>query len=137
VATGFADALMGWLLLNFVFVRLCVPGVVDVTRGSMEDVPGTTGSHLARSGRLSGREIVPDVGGGVEPCRRVVNPIGDNAESGVVAAACDRIDFRTEIDQLLLSLAANHAATAFQSARLIHERTRAEEQLRKARDVLE
>jgi signal transduction histidine kinase len=38
---------------------------------------------------------------------------------------------------VLLSLAANHAATAFQSARLIHERMRAEEELRKARDELE
>src|SRR5438445_7303066 len=33
--------------------------------------------------------------------------------------------------------AANHAATAFQSARLIHERRRAEEELRQARDELE
>src|SRR5260370_11371695 len=55
----------------------------------------------------------------------------------MVAAACDRLDFPTEIDQLLLRLAANHAATAFQSACLIHERTRAEEELRKARDELE
>ena len=55
----------------------------------------------------------------------------------MVAAACSRIDFSTEIDQLLLSLAGNHAATAFQSACLIHERTRAEEELRKARDELE
>ena len=55
----------------------------------------------------------------------------------MVAAACGRIDFPTEIDQLLLRLAANHAATAFQSACLVHERTRAEEELRKARDELE
>jgi signal transduction histidine kinase len=37
----------------------------------------------------------------------------------------------------LLSLAANHAAAAFQSAHLIHERKRAEEELRKARNELE
>ena len=82
-------------------------------------------------------EIIPDVGDAVEPCRGVVIPVGVNAEGGVVAAACDRLDFPTEIDQLLLRLAANHAATAFQSACLIHERTRAEEELRKARDELE
>src|SRR5438874_3796635 len=41
------------------------------------------------------------------------------------------------MEQLLLSLAANHAAAAFQSARLIHERKRAEEELRKARSQLE
>src|SRR6266699_7171916 len=36
VAAGLADALIGLLRLDFVFVRLCVPsiaGVVDVTRG--------------------------------------------------------------------------------------------------------
>jgi PAS domain S-box-containing protein len=81
-------------------------------------------------------EIIPDVGDG-EPGRGVVIPVGVNAEDGVVAAACGRIDFPTEIDQLLLRVAANHAATAFQSAHLIHERTRAEEELRQARDELE
>jgi signal transduction histidine kinase len=55
----------------------------------------------------------------------------------VVAAASERSDFPTPMDQLLLSLAANHAAAAFQSARLVHERKRAEEELRKARNLLE
>jgi PAS domain S-box-containing protein len=141
VAAGLADALIGLLPLNFVFVRLCVPGVaggVDATRGkAWKTFPEWLKNHLATNGRFSGKEIIPDVDGGVEPCRGVVIPIGVNAEGGVVAAACDRIDFPTEIDQLLLCLAANHAATAFQSARLIHERTRAEEELRKARNELE
>jgi PAS domain S-box-containing protein len=141
VAAGFADALIELLPLNFVFVRLCVPGVVggvDVTRGAAwKTFPEWLEGHLAKNGRLSGKEIISDVDGGIEPCRGVVIPIGVNAEGGVVAAACDRIDFPTEIDYLLLCLAANHAATAFQSARLIHERTRAEEELRKARDELE
>ncbi|MGA8516865.1 MAG: PAS domain-containing protein, partial [Pseudonocardiaceae bacterium] len=141
VAAGFADALIGLLPLNFVFVRLCVPGVVggvDVTRGTAwKTFPEWLENHLAENSRLSAKETIPDVDGGIEPCRGVVIPIGVNAEGGVVAAACDRIDFPTEIDHLLLSLAANHAATAFQSARLIHERTRAEEELREARDELE
>ena len=81
-------------------------------------------------------EIIPDVDGG-EPRPGIVIPVGVNAEGGVVAAACSRVDFPTEIDRLLLRLAANHAATAFQSACLIHDRTRAEEELRKARDELE
>jgi PAS domain S-box-containing protein len=139
VAAGLADVLTGLLQLDFVFVRLCVPGVegaVDVTRGNVwKTFPEWLENHLAESGRLSGMEVIPDVGG-VEPCRGVVIPVGVNAE-GVVAAACDRIGFPTEIDQLLLRLAANHAATAFQSAALVHERMRAEEELRKARDELE
>ena len=141
VAAGFADALIELLPLNFVFVRLCVPDVVggvDVTRGNAwKTFPEWLENRLSKNGRISGKEIIPDVGGGVEPCRGVVVPIGVNAEGGVVAAACDRIDFPTEIDYLLLCLAANHAATAFQTARLIHERTRAEEEVRKARDELE
>jgi len=141
VAAGLADALIDLLQLDFVFVRLCVPsvaGAVDVTRGkAWKTFPEWLERHLAESGQLSGMEIIPDVGGGIEPSHGVVIPVGVNAEGGVVAAACGRIDFPTEIDQLLLSLAANHAATAFQSACLIHERTRAEEELRKARDELE
>ncbi len=141
VAAGLADALSELLRLDFVFVRLCVPSVaggVDATRGNAwKTFPQWLESHLAKSGQISGKEIIPDVGGGVEPCRGVVIPIGVNAEGGVVAAACDRIDFPTDVDQLLLRLAANHAVTAFQTARLIHERTRAEEELRKARNELE
>jgi hypothetical protein len=60
---------------------------------------------------------------------------------GTYAAFCSSrsspVGFPTETDQLLLRLAANHAATAFQSAALVHERMRAEEELRQARDELE
>jgi C4-dicarboxylate-specific signal transduction histidine kinase len=38
---------------------------------------------------------------------------------------------------MLLTVAANHAATAFHSANLVHERRRAEEEVRKANDRLE
>ena len=141
MAAGLADALIGLLQLDFVFVRLRVPSVVgevDATRGkAWNTFPAWLESYLVKSDRLSGTETIPDVGGAVEPCRGVVIPVGVNAEGGVVAAACGRLDFPTEIDQLLLSIAANHAATAFQSACLIHEQTRAEEELRKARDELE
>jgi len=141
VAAGLADVLIEVLQLEFVFVRLCVPSAadaVDVMRGtSWKTFPAWLESHLAESGRLSGIEIIPDVDGGPGTCRGVAIPVGVSAEGGVVIAVCGRIDFPTEIDQLLLGLAANNAATAFQNATLIHERTRAEEELRKARDVLE
>src|SRR5215468_2448871 len=140
IAAGLADVLVGSLHLNFAFVRLCDPNggaAVDVTRGNgWIGFPEWLQHHLAAFGQFSRKEIIPDVGG-VEPCRGVVIPIGVNAEGGLVAAACDRTDFPTEIDQLLLSVAANHAATAFQGARLIHERRGAAEKLRQARDELE
>jgi PAS domain S-box-containing protein len=142
VAGGLADALADLLQLDFVFVRLRVPSItgdVDATRGkAWNTFPGWLESHLLpENGRLSGMEIIPDMGGDVEPRRGVVIPVGVNAEGGVVVAASSRIGFPTEIDHLLLRLAANHAAAAFQSACLIHERTRAEEELRQARDELE
>jgi signal transduction histidine kinase len=122
VAAGLADTLLELLRLDFVHVRLRVPGVagvVDVTRGKgWKTFPGWLESHLAERGRLSGREIIPRVDGDGDPCRGVVIPIGVDAEGGMVATACDRADFPSEADQLLLSLAANHAAAAFQSVRL-------------------
>jgi PAS domain S-box-containing protein len=140
VAAGLADALIGLLPLDFVFVRLCIPGIaggVDVTRGkAWKTFPEWLESHFPQSGWLSGNEVISDIGG--EPCRRgVVIPIGVDAEGGLVAAASEHTDFPTEVDELLLCLAANHAATAFQTARLIRERTEAEEELRQARNELE
>jgi C4-dicarboxylate-specific signal transduction histidine kinase len=141
VAAGLADALLELLQLDFVSVRLCDPGAagaVEVVRGNARTTfQEWLESHLARSARLSGKEIVPDVGDGAGKRRGVVIPIGVDAEGGVVAASCDRADFPTEIDQLLLNIAANHAATAFHSACLVHERTRTEEELRNARNELE
>ena len=141
VARGLADALTGLLQLDFACVQLCDPGgagAVEVMRGNAwTTFPQWLERHLAANGRISRKEIIPDVAGGEEPYRGVVIPIGVDGEGGVLAAASDRTDFPTEIDQLLLSLAANHAATSFQGARLIHERRRAEEQLRNARNELE
>src|SRR5205823_10911068 len=100
--------------------------------------------HLVVDNRLSHREIVRDIGNGAQQWRGIVIPVGVNAEGGLVAAACDSADFPTETDQLLLSVAANHAATAFRTARLLDDHRRAEaalreseRQLRKARDELE
>ena len=140
IAAGLADALVGSLHLDFAFVRLCDPKggtAVEVTRGNAwKSFPEWLQRHRVSVRQFAHREIIPDVGG-AEPCRGVVIPIGVNAEGGMVAAASGRTDFPTEIDQLLLSVASNHAATAFQNARLIHERTRAEEELRQARNELE
>jgi PAS domain S-box-containing protein len=141
IAAGLADVLVGSLHLGFAFVRLCDPNggaAVDVTAGNAwKAFPEWLQHHLAGAGECLRREVIPDVGVGVEPCRGIFMPIGINAEGGLVAVACDRIDFPSEIDQLLLSVAANHAATAFQNARLIHERKRTEGELRQARNELE
>src|ERR1700739_1753881 len=122
VAAGLADTLTGLLGLDFVYVRLCVPGfvgAVDVMRGdAWKTFPGWLGGHLAVRGGLPAKEVIPDVDGGATQYRGVVVPIGVDAEGGMVAAACDRPDFPSASDQLLLNLATNHAAAAFQSVRL-------------------
>jgi signal transduction histidine kinase len=141
VATGLADALAGLLELDFVFVRLRDPdgaGAVDVARGNAwKGFPEWLQGHLAASGELPRKELVPDVDGGSEPCHGLAIPIGLDGEGGLIAAGCGRTDFPSATEQLLLSFAANQAATAFQSACLIHERRRAEEALRQARNQLE
>ena len=134
IAAGLADVLIGSLRVDFAYVRLCDPtrsAAVELTRGDgWKEFPEWLRRHLAVVRWLSGREIIPDVGGGTEPRRGVVVPIGVNGEGGLVAAACGRSDFPAEVDLLLLSVAANHAATAFQSAL-------AEQDLRQVRSELE
>ena len=141
IAVGLADVLVGTLRLNFVFVRLgnCNGGgTVEATRGNAwKEFPEWLERRLAAVGPLSHKEIVPDVRDGAQPSCGLVIPIGINADSGLVAVACDRTDFPNETDQLLVSVAANGASTAFQSARLVYERRQAEEDLRRARDELE
>jgi signal transduction histidine kinase/PAS domain-containing protein len=140
VAAGLADTLIGLLHLEFVAVRLCDPRTaeaVEATRGdAWKSFPEWIETYLANAGRLSHTEIVPRVDG-AELCRGVVMPVGLDADAGLVAAASDRADFPSVTDQLLLRLAANQAAAAFQNACLIEERRRAEEELRKARNDLE
>jgi len=148
IAADLADLLIGSLKLDFAFVRLSDPAgyqAVEVTRGEC-----WTGFHewlkqrFVRFGQVSRTEIVTNVGGLEKPCCGVVIPIGVNSERGLIAAACDRSDFPDQIDQQLLSVAANNAATAFQNARLINELRSAqktlreqEQELRKAHDELE
>ena len=139
IAAGLADALVGSLNLDFAFVRLCDPqgnGAIEVTRGHAWKVfPEWLQAHLD-VGRFLRKEIVTDIGD-EEPCRGLVIPIGVHAEAGLVAAACSRSDFPSEVDQLLLSVAANHAAAAFQNARLRHELDAKLVELGQARHELE
>jgi len=141
IVAGLADVLVNSLHLDFAFVRLCDPSggaAVEIARGgAWQAFPEWLRRHLAINGRLSRSEIVRDIGSGAGRCRGIVIPVGIAAEGGLVAAACNHADFPTEIDQLLLSVAANHAATAFRTARIEEAIRESEQQLRKARDELE
>src|SRR3954452_15402302 len=141
IVAGLADVLVNSLHLDFAFVRLCDPNggaAVEITRGSAWPAfPEWLECHLAINGRLSHSEIVRDIGNGVQQCRGIVIPVGIAAEGGLVAAACNDADFPDEIHQLLLSVAANHAATAFRTARVEQAIRQSERRLRKAHDELE
>src|SRR6266852_236991 len=140
IAAGLADVLVGSLHLDFAFVRLCDPkggAAIEVTRGdAWKAFSERLRTHLGGVDRFSCKEIIADLGG-AEPCCGIVIPIGVNAEAGLAAAACTRTDFPSEIDQLLLSVAANHAAAAFQNARLRHELDAKVAELSQVRDELE
>jgi signal transduction histidine kinase len=144
IAAGLADILAGSLGFDFAFVRLLDPtgGVtIDVTSGcaSREFLDWLQAQFSTFDGSLRG-QIIPNVIGfddRLKSLRGIIIPIGFNADAGLVAVGCDRSNFPTETDKMLLTVAVNHAATAFRSANLIHERRRAEEEVRKARDELE
>jgi len=119
IARGLADVLIDSLTLDFVFVRLCDPtqgDAIEVARGDSEQpFPAWLRTQIGEIGHLSRTEILSKRGG-AEPYCSIAIPIGVNAEGGLVVAACRRADFPSETDQLLLPVAANHAATAFQNA---------------------
>ncbi len=148
IAADLANLLADSLELDFAFVRLCDPKrcqVAEVTRGSSwKAFPEWLQRHVAAFGQFSRKEIITNVSGDDESSCGVVIPIGVNSERGFVAAASNRSNFPDQIDQQLLSVAANNAATAFQNAFLINELRSAQEalrnneqELRKARDELE
>jgi signal transduction histidine kinase len=144
IAAGLADILAGSLGFDFAFVRLLDPAgevTIDVTSGcaTREFLDWLQAQFSTFDGSLR-RQIIPNVVGfddRLKSLRGIIIPIGFNAYAGLVAVGCERSNFPTETDRMLLTVAANHAATAFRSTNLIHERRRAEEEVRKARDELE
>ena len=148
IAADFADLLVDSLDVDSAFVRLCDPkgrAAVETARGKpWPALLEWLQSSLAGGGARLRSESVPGITDGARAARGIVVPIGVNAGLGLVAAASDRPDFPSEIDQLLLSVAANHAATAFRMARLVEDHRSAEaalrdseRQLRHAHDELE
>ena len=144
IASGLADILAGSLGFDFAFVRLLDPtgGVtIDVTSGcATREFLDWLHTQLFTLDKSLRKPIIPnvvDLDDRPVTLRGIVIPIGFNAYAGLVAVGCERSDFPTETDRMLLTVAANHAATAFLSTNLVHERRRAEEEVRKARDELE
>jgi signal transduction histidine kinase len=144
IAAGLADILAGSLGFDFALVRLLDPAegvTIDVTSGcATREFLDWLQAQFSTFDEPLRWQTAPDVIGfddRLKSLRGIIIPIGFNAYAGLVAIGCERSNFPTETDRMLLTVAANHAATAFRSANLIHERRRAEEEVRKARDELE
>jgi signal transduction histidine kinase len=144
IASGLADILTGSLGFDFALVRSLDPigGVtIDVTSGcATREFLDWLHAQLFTLDEPLRKPIIPnvvDLDDRLITLRGIVIPIGFHAHAGLVAVGCERSDFPTQTDRMLLTVAANHAATAFRSANLIHERRQAEEEVRKARDELE
>jgi formate hydrogenlyase transcriptional activator len=148
IAAELADVMIQSLQLDFAFVRLCdLTGsqAVEVMRGdSWKEFPEWLQQRVAAGSQISRKEIVTNIGGVDAFCRGIVMPIGVNGQRGLVAAACSRSDFPNQIDEQLISVAANSAATAVRNAHLISKLCSAQEalrqneqELRKAHDELE
>jgi len=144
IAAGLADILAGSLDFDFAFVRFLDAGggaTIDVTSGyattEFLDWLQAQLSTLDESLRERITASVVGLDDGPKSLRGVVIPIGFHAHAGLVAVGCERSDFPTQTDRMLLTVAANHAATAIRGANLINERRRAEEEVRQARDQLE
>ena len=145
IAADLVDLLAGLLNLDFAFVCLGDSNsgtAVEIERGTPPPALLERLRHYREGhGRLSQPEIIP--GDSVRGGGGMVLPLGLNV-AGVVAAASTRPHFPSGSDQLLLSVAAGHGATAFGMARLVEQHRRAEmalaaseRQLRQARDELE
>src|SRR5579862_4933156 len=104
IAADLVDLLEALVNPDFAFVRLCDSdggAAVEITRGSAPPALLERLQHyLDAGGRLSHPKIVAGAGDGMQVGGGLVLPLGVNAEVGLVAAACDRPDFPSEIDQL-------------------------------------
>jgi C4-dicarboxylate-specific signal transduction histidine kinase len=142
IAAGLADILTGSLDFDFAFLRLLDPAggaTIDITSGcATRDLLDWLQVQISTLDESLRKQIVLDnVDDRSKSLRGVIIPIGFNAYTGLVAVGCERSNFPTDTDRMLLTVAANHAAIAFRSANLVHALRQAEEEIRQARDQLE
>jgi len=138
VANTLLDVLVQMLRLDFAYVR-----VVDFAEESPKEwIRSTNGSHRDAQAQEIGRTLEPYLA--ENPPRaslRIPNPFGEGTaliavfhlglqESvGVFVAGSRRPEFPTETERLLLQVAMNQAAIAFQEARYVSQRRRTTEDL--------
>jgi PAS domain S-box-containing protein len=129
------DGLVGMLRLDFAYARLSNGPPVEILCLAQRQPALTPAKEI-------GQALNPWLTGTPQrPPIPIPNPIGTGQvliapfrlgfqdEIGVVVAASKRQDFPTQIESLLLRVAANQAAIALQEARLLSEQKRTAQQL--------
>jgi PAS domain S-box-containing protein len=135
ISATLVTALRSLLPLQLVYVRLAGPGNgipiehawIFSTRGvsvTAHQIGVTLGPHLNRSG--SNRIANPWGNGEISVLPLV---LGLRGEIGVVAVASERADFPTQIETLILGVAANQASIGLHEAQLLSEQKRISEEL--------
>jgi PAS domain S-box-containing protein len=132
------DGLVGMLHLDFAYARLggsVDGGPIELVRLARQRNPAVQPQEV---GRALNRWLANDP---PDSPSVVPNPLGEGEvsmasfrlglqdEIGVLAAGSRRADFPTEIERLLLRVAANQAAIGLQEARRLSEQRRAAEEL--------
>jgi PAS domain S-box-containing protein len=136
IAITLLDALVRMLHLDFAYFRIS-DAVEDSGKewarsaGRQEIEPDEIGRAIERSltnDALTETLVLPNpVGEGVVSL--ALFRLGTRDELGRFAAAAQRADFPTAIEQLLLQVAANEAAIGLQEARYLRQQRRATEEL--------
>jgi PAS domain S-box-containing protein len=146
VVSTLVDALLGMLRLAFVFARVNDPGggsPIEIVRVA-ESLSGRE-REISRAIDISLRDAPPDWP--LHPPPISITDVqftvawaglGLQGDIGLVVAGSETEDFPAQTEQLLLDVAANHAAIALQHARLLSEqRHRANEGERQSRLILD
>jgi hypothetical protein len=140
VAQGVTSAVMSALRADCVYLRIAKgANPVEIWRGNAS-------GELLKMLRLKScatRSTTTVLHERCEAFRTVMVPLGYLSDFGTLAVISTRSDFPTALEQMLLTVAANQAAICLDSARIVHELTRAIEEkdrshwyIRKLHDVL-
>jgi hypothetical protein len=134
IVSTLLDGLLGMLRLEFAYARLSdvidgasVEMVRSPHRQNQEVQPQEVGRALNRwlaGNSPASPQVTPNPGGEGEVSLASFR-LGLQHEIGVLVAGSHRADFPTQIEMLLLRVAANQAAIGLQEARRLNERRRA------------
>ena len=128
IAESLADVLMTALHLDLIYI--CLTRLPD---GQPVELVRTadallTGQEARQTGEIFAPWLSPDAGDQIHttahpftsaPVQFAVIPVGHAGSEGFVVAGARSLDYFTEIDHLLLNVAANQAVTALQQSKLL------------------